>query len=378
MINKRFDMIERSDIDSLVSNQVTEGKTLEYKEKLPNNSDNDKKEFLADITSFANASGGDILYGIKEKRDDNGNSTGIPEIACGLEGINADAEIRRLDNIIRDGIAPRISGIHIKSIEGFTKGLMVVVRIPKSWASPHMVTFQNSSRFYSRNSAGKYQLEVSEIRSAFALSETLPEKVRRFRDDRIAKIIADETPAQLDHCPKIVLHILPIAAFDPVTRLDTTVLTDKKEKLSPIYTAGWSSRYNFDGFLTYSNSGGRPTCQTYFQIFRNGAIEAVEASILSEELSRKKEILSLVYEREIISALDRYLKLEQELGFEPPIFILLSLLGVKDYTMAVDRSRFLFLDPKLIDRDVLLLPDIIVEDYESKASDILRPAFDAV
>jgi len=99
---------------------------------------------------------------------------------------------------------------------------------------------------------------------------------------------------------------------------------------------------------------------------------------LSEELSRKKEILSLVYEREIISALDRYLKLEQELGFEPPIFILLSLLGVKDYTMAVDRSRFLFLDPKLIDRDVLLLPDIIVEDYESKASDILRPAFDAV
>ena len=378
MINKRFDMIERSDIDSLVSNQVTEGKTLEYKEKLPNNSDNDKKEFLADITSFANASGGDILYGIKEKRDDNGNSTGIPEIACGLEGINADAEIRRLDNIIRDGIAPGISGIHIKSIEGFTKGLMVVVRIPKSWASPHMVTFQNSSRFYSRNSAGKYQLEVSEIRSAFALSETLPEKVRRFRDDRIAKIIADETPAQLDHCPKIVLHILPIAAFDPVTRLDTTVLTDKKEKLSPIYTAGWSSRYNFDGFLTYSNSGGRPTCQTYFQIFRNGAIEAVEASILSEELSRKKEILSLVYEREIISALDRYLKLEQELGFEPPIFILLSLLGVKDYTMAVDRSRFLFLDPKLIDRDVLLLPDIIVEDYESKASDILRPAFDAV
>ena len=378
MINKRFDMIERSDIDSLVSNQVTEGKTLEYKEKLPNNSDNDKKEFLADITSFANASGGDILYGIKEKRDDNGNSTGIPEIACGLEGINADAEIRRLDNIIRDGIAPRISGIHIKSIEGFTKGLMVVVRIPKSWASPHMVTFQNSSRFYSRNSAGKYQLEVSEIRSAFALSETLPEKIRRFRDDRIAKVIADETPVPLDPCPKIVLHISPIAAFDPVTRLDTTVLTDKKEKLSPIYTAGWSSRYNFDGFLTYSNSGGRPTCQTYFQIFRNGAIEAVEASILSEELSRKKEILSLVYEREIISALDRYLKLEQELGFEPPIFILLSLLGVKDYTMAVDRSRFLFLDPKLIDRDVLLLPDIIVEDYESKASDILRPAFDAV
>lgn len=46
--------------------------------------------------------------------------------------------------------------------------------------------------------------------------------------------------------------------------------------------------------------------------------------------------------------------------------------------MEVDRYRVLTLDPKLIDRDVLLLPDSIVEDYESKASDILRPAFDAV
>lgn len=378
MINKRFDIIEKSDINTLISNQVTEGKTLDYKERHPNNSDSDKKEFLVDISSFTNASGGDILYGIKEKRDDHGNPTGIPEIACGLEGINADAEIRRLDNIVRDGIAPRISGVHIKAIEGFSNGPVILLRIPKSWTSPHMVTFQNSSRFYSRNSAGKYQLDVSEIRSAFALSETLPEKIRRFRDNRITKIIADETPVPLDPCPKIVLHILPIAALDPVTSLDISILDDMKGKLVPIYADGWSSRYNFDGFLTYRSFRGQPTCPSYLQIFRHGAIEAVEASILSEEWSGKKVIPSLVYERELISAVDRYLKLEQDFGFGPPIFILLSLLGVKDYTMAVDRSRFLFIDPKLIDRDVLLLPDIIVEDYESKASDILRPVFDAV
>lgn len=377
MINKHFDVIEKSDIDSLVSNQVTEGKTLEYKEKLPNNSDSDKKEFLADISSFANASGGDILYGIKEKRDDHGRPNGIPGIAGGLEGITADAEIRRLDNIIRDGIAPRIRGVHIKAIVGFSSGPVILIRIPKSWASPHMVTFQNSSRFYSRHSAGKYQLEVSEIRSAFALSETLPEKIRRFRDDRIARIIADETPVPLDPSPKIVLHVLPITSFEPATSLDVTILDSMKEKLLPVFSHGGSFRYNFDGFLAYGSHSGRPTCPSYLQIFRNGSIEAVEASLL-EEWNGNKIIPSPAYEQEIIIALDKYLKLESDLEYEPPIFVLLSLLGVKGYSMGVGRGQFPFHDPKLIDRDVLLLPDIIIEDYSSKASDVLRSAFDAV
>ncbi len=55
---------------------------------------------------------------------------------------------------------------------------MLVIRIPRSYGAPHMVTFQNTSRFYTRNSAGKHQLDVSEIRSAFALSETARSALR--------------------------------------------------------------------------------------------------------------------------------------------------------------------------------------------------------
>jgi hypothetical protein len=43
----------------LVDNQVSEHKTIEYKEALLGNADGDKKEFLADVSSFANESGGD-------------------------------------------------------------------------------------------------------------------------------------------------------------------------------------------------------------------------------------------------------------------------------------------------------------------------------
>lgn len=378
MINKRWDLIKKEDIDGLVSNEVSEGRTIEYKEKLPGNSDGDKIEFLADVSSIANASGGDLLFGVREKRDDNGKTTGIPEAADGLDQINADAEILRLENIIRDCIDRRITGIHIWPLNGFPKGPIIMLRIPKSWASPHMITFKGLSRFYSRNSAGKYQLDVTEIRSAFLLSETLPEKIRRFRDERLAKIIADETPVPLDPSPKMVLHLLPIAALDPTTRLDVIPLAQQTTKLSPIYAHGWSHRYNFDGFLTYSSYGDRSTCPTYLQIFRNGAIEAIEASILSEEWKKNKIIPSLLYERELISALERYLVILRDLGLEPPIFVMLSLLGVKGYLMGVDSLRFWSQPRDPIDRDALLLHDSIVEDYESKAADILRPAFDAV
>lgn len=90
----------------------------------------------------------------------------------------------------------------------------------------------------------------------------------------------------------------------------------------------------------------------------------------------KKRIPSVYYEEKLIYSLQRYLQLQKNLEFNPPILIMLSLLGVKDYTMAVDSLWFNQENP--IDRDILIVPEIVVEDYAAKSSDILRPAFDAV
>ncbi|MEW6732064.1 MAG: hypothetical protein AB1489_12120, partial [Acidobacteriota bacterium] len=101
-------------------------------------------------------------------------ATGIPEIAEGLENINADKEIQRLESLIKDGIKPRITLVGIKAIEGFSKGPVLFIRAQKSWNSPHMVTFDNLSRFFSRNSRGKYQLDVTQIRAAFIAALNFP------------------------------------------------------------------------------------------------------------------------------------------------------------------------------------------------------------
>ena len=61
-----LDSVTEAHLRALVSAGVAEGREIEFKLELPGGSDADKKEFLADVCSFANAGGGDILYGVKE------------------------------------------------------------------------------------------------------------------------------------------------------------------------------------------------------------------------------------------------------------------------------------------------------------------------
>ena len=376
MIPKPFEEINKDDIDSLIENSVIESKSIEYKLTLPGNSEGDKKEFLADISSFANASGGDIVYGIREKKEA-GKNTGEPEEIIGLGDINVDKEKGRIENIIRDGIEPRINGISIKPIEGFPKGPVLLIKIPNSWLSPHMIKFKGSQRFYSRNSHGKYPMDVTELRQAFALSKSLPEKIRHFRDGRIAKIIADETPLPMLDNPKIVLHVLPITALDISTNIDLKLFNKYSENFWPIYVMGRDQRYNLDGILTFTNAGATPY-KSYLQLFRSGSLEAVEASILDESHGQGKVIPSISFGDEIIESLGKYLKGLEGFGVGLPIFIMLTLIGVKDYEIPKNGWLGAVSRPTYIDRDLVHLPEVIVDSFATTPDVILRPIFDAL
>ncbi len=380
MIPKAIDAITKSDIEALIENAVREGRTIEYKRDLPGNSDNDKREFLADVSSFANAGGGDLLYGVSEV-------DGTPEEARGLD-CNIDAEMLRLENIVRDGLEPRIPGVHMRPVDGFPEGSVILIRIPKSWSAPHMVTFKNLSRFFSRNSAGKYQMEVSEIRSAFSLSEALPERMKRFRDERLGRIIADETPVLLCEGARLILHILPVTSFSPGFSLDVSTLSAHTGNLRPIGRGGWNPRFNLDGFMTYRDHTTYAKFSAYCQIFRSGQIELVYTDFVSGHEGGKLFIASLRYKRDAIEAVLAYLGVLKALDVPCPLSILLSMVGVSGARIVVQPADPYYVhaanyDAAPIDRDTLILPDILIEDYdsvsdESEVARALRPAFDAV
>jgi len=372
MIGKNVDQITKKDLQTLIDNSVLERKTMEYKQSLPSNSDSDKKEFLADVSSFANASGGDLIYGIIEDAN-----TGIPKMLDGLTIENVDREISRLDSMIRDGIEPRILGIVIKSVNLSNSKTVLIIRVPKSWISPHRVSFKGHEKFYSRSTNGKYPLDVSELRIAFNLSEAIAERIRKFREDRISKIFANEAPVLLYNNPKTILHLIPIISFNPAQSYEISKISSHPETMGTIYPTGITGyRYNIDGFLTYCEPE-KGKAYSYVQLFKNGIIEAVEGGLLRP---RDEELLipSIAYEKALIESFTKYSFILKTLNVELPIFLFLTLLGVKGFSMSTKREIMSRYEHREIDRDVLLLPEIIVESYDDVAGDVLKPCFDSI
>jgi hypothetical protein len=242
-----------------------------------------------------------------------------------------------------------------------------------------MVTYQEHSRFYSRNSKGKYPLDVGEIRSAFALSESLSQRVRQFRSERLAMIVADEPPVRMIESAKFVVHILPVAALDVSTSIDLKDAYARLPLMKPIPNRTFDSRYNLDGIVTYAASSEGPS-ESYVQLFRSGAIEAVEAHILEESAGRRV-IRHVQIEKGLIEGVKDYVALLLQLGAEPPFFALISFLGVKGYSM-IPPDGFDMRWRRPIDRDTLVLPYILlIHEGVPDVADVataLRPAFDAL
>lgn len=370
MIPEKIDEITDADIQALVDNEASEGRTLDFKQELPGKSDSDKKEYLADVSSFANAGGGDLVFGIRE---DAGVAAEVMGVACA----DNDAEILRMESSILSGIEPRIPGVRFHPVNGFSKGPVFVLRIPKSWSSPHMVTFKGGSRFFTRNNAGKHQMDVGEIRSAFLLSESLPEKIRQFRLDRLGKIAANEGPVALADKPKIVLHIVPFSAFSLDSSLDAKAIYDKRLNLNLLYGGSDSIRYNVDGVV---NIGIRQQevehgTSGYCQVFRSGNVESVDTVIISDGDERKL-IASLLFEQAVVSSVQEFMNVFASLNVSPPFVVAVALLGVRGFQMASPQNRMKFSNTP-IDRDDLILPEILIMEHGSDAGLAMRPIMDA-
>ncbi len=369
MIPKAIDQVNEEDIKILKDNAVIERKTLEYKETLPGNTDAEKKEFLADVSSFANAEGGDLIYGISQDKE-----TGAPKLIEGLD-INIDEEKQRLENVIRSGLQPRLPSCVIQPVKLTNSNYVIVIRTPRSWISPHRVILGGHDKFYSRNSAGKYPLDVNELRIAFNLSETIAERIRNFKQNRIAAILSGETAVPMQNNPKILLHLVPLISFSSNANYDISKATSPPF-LQPIYGASSNRRYNLDGILAYLREG-EEKANSYVQLFRNGIIESLDAWMLRSR-SDKRLIPSLTFEEKIIESVNNYISLYKSLEVDFPIYLFLTLIGAKGYLMGVDPARFLFSETYPIDRDILQIPEIIIENYNEKPEKLLKPCFDAV
>ncbi len=370
MILKNIESIVVNDLQNLIDNSVGESKTIEYKKELNLITEKDKKEFLADISAFANTSGGDIIYGISEK-------SGIPYLLDGIKIENVDSFKLQIENILRDGLEPRVIGYVIKEIEKQTGIYFLIIRVPKSWNSPHRVIYKDNKKFYGRNTSGKYELDIAELRRLFALTDSISTKIGEFRENRISKIISDETPLKLSGERKVVLHIVPLISLVQPQRYNIKIINGKNELAKPLCSIGFELSYNFDGILSFNRliNGGT---SAYTQFFNNGIIEAVTTKLEHKNTENQVCIPNALFERNMHEALRNYFSLFKEIRIDFPVYVFVTLINYKGTYLAFENNNIPSYQSNSADREVLLIPEVYVESSQYSFHSILRPIFDTL
>lgn len=264
-----FDSIEERDLQELVDAQVPEGLRLEFKLTNYGKTDSEKRELLKDVSALANSHGGHLVIGIEE-------TEGVATNIIGVD-IDADAEILRMEQILRNAINPPISGVRIRPIPLAVGRKALLLRIPRSWNPPHRVTAQGINRFFIRHSAGVHEPSIEELRALFNQSATALEKARQFRNNRISVVISGEGHRPLMDEGRLFIHFVPTAAFSGMVHLDVEQIYEMHNVFRPLGSSGMTPRFNFHGFI---NERGGDQNHGYTQIFRNGALEATKAGIV--------------------------------------------------------------------------------------------------
>jgi Putative DNA-binding domain len=364
-IEKPLKEIAAADLLALTTSQVREGKTIEFKEALNLASDDAKRKFIASVASFANASGGDIVFGIKAK-------DGVAEEVVPLAGFNPDRDTLMMRDLIRAHIAPKVYGFefHPVEVEG---GHAFVLRIPKTWAGAHIVTFNTDNRFYVRDANGRRLMDVDEVRAAFVGSEAISDRIRHYRQERVGNILADETPVKLCATRRFVLHVIPLKAFEPSYQIDIDAARQLNE-LKPIGSPSWSTGRDVDGIFNYSS--GQNAVWSYVHLSRNACLEAAESFLLRPREPDKKFIPSVAFERGLLDAFSDYQKVLRKLNVDPPIVVMLSLLNVRGFEMYP--NPYYSDNGSPIQRDILLLPEAVLNSLDSNPDFALRPLLDSV
>lgn len=274
MLLAKIEQIDEDFLRTLCDDHCPESDSLDFKRELPSGSkqdkdkqDKDKQELLKDVCAFANADGGDLVYGIEEK---NGGAAALFPITSE----NFDAAKRRISQVLDAGLEPRVQGIRIRHVE-VNNGYVLVIRVPSSFDGPHCVRVQNNQRrFVMRNGTSTTDLNYDQIRAAFDRTATFAERARRFIDQRLQLLIDRKTPMVIVPGPICVVHAIPIAGLAGRHTVD----------LRPLHANGFisflgndwgggSRTYNLDGLVIHPSGSPMEENIGYAQIFRTGSVE---------------------------------------------------------------------------------------------------------
>lgn len=374
MIRKPLSEVTDVDIQDLVDTRAEEDVTLEFKREFPTGKNQDLIELRADVTAMANTSGGDIVFGVREENSIASEVVGIPTETL-------DKEIRRIEQVLRSCVEPLLPGFELKVIPITSIRSALVLRVPRSWLTPHMVRVNDSYRMYRRSNKGNHLLDASEIKDAFVNSDLLPSRIRKWRDDRISLIAKGKEPLRLREAPKFVLHLVPILPFAKNSEISVSVINRHRGQFEPLfYNNDVNYRINIDGLRSESPAqkdfDGVMRTACYCQVFRTGAIEAV-SSLIENTIDGSGTIGNLWLANKLFRSVAAYRDGLLKCDVSLPYLLLATLIDAKGKRLAAD-MRLGVHSGASIDRNEVRLPEALIETPISEIQADVKPILDGL
>ena len=158
----KFTTIE--DLQSLIDNEIEESTELEYKSSFAIENKKRKEELAKDVSAMANANGGTIIYGIRQK--EGGNVHAIPSELLPIPFTEMSKD--KLSQLLSSNIQPIIDNVEITVIPKDKESGFFIVNIPQS-----NTAHQNrlTHLYYKRRNATVEVMEDYEIRDVMSRSK---------------------------------------------------------------------------------------------------------------------------------------------------------------------------------------------------------------
>lgn len=140
-----------ADIERMIRSQQQESVHLDYKAGRAINL-KARDDIAKDVSAFANAAGGLLIYGVEEK----------DHLPVRIDEGVADAECSRewIEAAILTGITPRVDGVRIVPLPVQQGRSVYVIEVPQSFRGPHQAA---DKRYYKRHNFKSVPMEDYEV-----------------------------------------------------------------------------------------------------------------------------------------------------------------------------------------------------------------------
>lgn len=336
---------------------------LEYPKNDTHNRNKALAEFRSDICSFANSSGGYLIYGVRD-------SKGIATEIVGIDIPDNNTEKFQLDRKNNlNPVMPKMPSIQFKFIPLLNGKYIVIIHVQSDYYAPYIfLENEIDYRIIKRIGNSKKSVGYVELKNMFTNSLSVENEIAKYRQDRIRYFRSMEDTDEHIHSQFLLLHIIPDTFMDSVHKKNLFLLSQiNRVRFQDIF-----SDYNCTNWAIPNVDGLRFTSQ-YFkeecQLTNNCIAEAFQP--LYQMLNVKNtsnnslHLAHVCVWEDIRNTVQNYMEKMKDILDTQRIFVGISILGCKG---VITEAIFTSLYRAEIDRDTIICPLTIFNDITNEES----------